>query len=159
MFQFRRFPSYSYVFTVWWPESVWPGFPIRISADRWIFASPRRFSQLITSFIGSQCQGIHPALFIAWPFLRMYSVTFNGWFFNNCFALFLDVTSNKEITGYFDVLIFFINVSMCSFQGTVLSECYYTRFWPFGQVEITRFELVTPCLQGRCSPNWAIPPK
>ena len=25
-------------------------------------------------------------------------------------------------------------------------------------VEITRFELVTPCLQGRCSPNWAIPP-
>ena len=56
--------------------------------------------------------------------LRMYSVTFNGWFFNNCFALFLDVTSNKEITGYFDVLIFFINVSMCSFQGTVLSDCF-----------------------------------
>ena len=61
--------------------------------------------------------------------LRMYSVTFNGWFLiNNCFALFLDVTSNKEITGYFDVLIFFINVSMCSFQGTVVSECYYTRY-------------------------------
>ena len=28
----------------------------------------------------------------------------------------------------------------------------------FHPVEITRFELVTPCLQGRCSPNWAIPP-
>ena len=26
-------------------------------------------------------------------------------------------------------------------------------------VEITRFELVTSCLQGRRSPNWAIPPK
>ena len=26
-------------------------------------------------------------------------------------------------------------------------------------VEITRFELVTPCLQGRCSPNWATPPR
>ena len=25
-------------------------------------------------------------------------------------------------------------------------------------MEITRLELVTPCLQGRCSPNWAIPP-
>ena len=25
-------------------------------------------------------------------------------------------------------------------------------------VEIMRFELMTPCLQGRCSPNWAIPP-
>ena len=40
------------------------GFPIRISADRWIFAPPRSFSQLITSFIGSKCQGIHPALFL-----------------------------------------------------------------------------------------------
>ena len=28
----------------------------------------------------------------------------------------------------------------------------------FSQVEITRFELVTSCLQGRRSPNWAIPP-
>ena len=26
-------------------------------------------------------------------------------------------------------------------------------------VENTRFELVTSCLQGRRSPNWAIPPK
>ena len=39
------------------------GFPIQKSPDQWIFAPPRSFSQLITSFIGSQCQGIHPALF------------------------------------------------------------------------------------------------
>ena len=26
-------------------------------------------------------------------------------------------------------------------------------------VEMVRFELMTPCLQGRCSPNWATPPK
>ena len=25
-------------------------------------------------------------------------------------------------------------------------------------VEMVRFELMTPCLQGRCSPNWATPP-
>ena len=25
-------------------------------------------------------------------------------------------------------------------------------------MEIMRFELMTPCLQGRCSPNWAKPP-
>ena len=25
-------------------------------------------------------------------------------------------------------------------------------------VEVRRFELLTPCVQGRCSPNWAIPP-
>ena len=29
-------------------------------------------------------------------------------------------------------------------------------FWT--RMEIKRFELSTPCLQGRCSPNWAIPP-
>ena len=28
----------------------------------------------------------------------------------------------------------------------------------FCQMETERFELLTPCLQGRCSPNWATPP-
>ena len=40
-------------------------FSIRKSADQWIFAPPRSLSQLIASFIGSQCQGIRPALFLA----------------------------------------------------------------------------------------------
>ena len=30
-----------------------PGFPIRTSTDQWIFAPPRGFSQLVTSFFGS----------------------------------------------------------------------------------------------------------
>ena len=34
-----------------------------------MLADPRSFSQLTTSFIGSQCQGIRPALFLAWPSL------------------------------------------------------------------------------------------
>ena len=42
-----------------------PGSPIRRSPDHSLFAAPRSFSQLITSFIGSQCLGIHPVLFIA----------------------------------------------------------------------------------------------
>ena len=41
------------------------GSPIQISADQCVFATPRSFSQLITSFIGSQCQGIRPAPFFA----------------------------------------------------------------------------------------------
>ena len=41
------------------------GSPIQISAALWIFAPPRGFSQLITSFFGSQCQGILPAPFLA----------------------------------------------------------------------------------------------
>ena len=42
-----------------------PGFPIQKSADQCLCAAPRGFSQLIASFIGSQCQGIHPAPFYA----------------------------------------------------------------------------------------------
>jgi hypothetical protein len=34
------------------------GFPIRKSADQFIFANPRSLSQLITSFIASESQGI-----------------------------------------------------------------------------------------------------
>ena len=46
-------------------ESFHVGFPIQISVDPGIFAPPHGFSQLITSFIGSQCQGIRPVLFLA----------------------------------------------------------------------------------------------
>ena len=44
------------------------GFPIRKSADHGLFAAPRSLSQLVTSFIGSWCQGIHSMLFVAWTF-------------------------------------------------------------------------------------------
>ena len=42
-----------------------PGFPIRKSTDQRIFAPPRSLSQLITSFIASESQGIRHTLLIA----------------------------------------------------------------------------------------------
>ena len=42
-----------------------PGSPIRRSPDQSPFAAHRSFSQLIASFIGNQCHGIHPALLFA----------------------------------------------------------------------------------------------
>ena len=60
MFQFRRFPSMRYGFAHGCIRASYAGFPIRISPDRWICAPPRSFSQLVTSFIGSWCQGIRP---------------------------------------------------------------------------------------------------
>ena len=42
-----------------------PGFPIRISTDHSLLSAPRGFSQIAASFIGSQCQGIPLALFLA----------------------------------------------------------------------------------------------
>src|SRR5690606_3405875 len=41
-----------------------PGFPIRKSPDRISFADPRCLSQLITSFIASESQGIPRVLFV-----------------------------------------------------------------------------------------------
>ena len=64
MFQFSGFPPYDYGFIIRYMRCAHVGFPIRISADHRIFAPPRSFSQLVTSFFGSQCQGIHPALFL-----------------------------------------------------------------------------------------------
>ena len=42
-----------------------PGSPIRTSMDQCLLAAPHGFSQLIASFFGNQCLGIHPALFFA----------------------------------------------------------------------------------------------
>ena len=42
-----------------------PGSPIRRSPDHRLLAAPRSFSQLIASFVGNQCPGIHPALLFA----------------------------------------------------------------------------------------------
>ena len=62
MFQFAGFPLHAYGFSIQWQEFFLPGFPIQTPAGLRISAPHRSFSQLITSFIGSQCQGIHPAL-------------------------------------------------------------------------------------------------
>ena len=50
----HRVPSsYPILFRYGRQELILPGFPIQISTDHKIFAPPRGFSQLITSFIGS----------------------------------------------------------------------------------------------------------
>ena len=48
-------------------ESLPPGCPIRKSADQWVFAPTRGLSQLVTSFVASESQGILHAPFS--PFL------------------------------------------------------------------------------------------
>ena len=52
-------------------------FSIRKSAGRSSLTAHRSLSQLTTSFIGSQCQGIHPALMFALPFafLKAFSLS------------------------------------------------------------------------------------
>ena len=42
-----------------------PGSPIRKFLDQCLLAAPQDLSQLIASFFGNQCPGIHPALLFA----------------------------------------------------------------------------------------------
>ena len=42
------------------------GFPIQISPDHRILPPPRRFSQAVTSFFASDCQGIHRVHLFTW---------------------------------------------------------------------------------------------
>ena len=87
MFQFRRFPSIRYGLAYGYMRSSHVGFPIRRSPDQWIFAPPRSFSQLVTSFIGSQCLGIHPAPFMLDHYGLPSAIALaSGFFLMNCSA-------------------------------------------------------------------------
>ena len=66
MFQFPGF-SFSYAFNV-------AGCPIRISKDERLFAPTLSFSQLITSFFGSESLGIHYAPLFA--FLAIFIASY-----------------------------------------------------------------------------------
>ena len=46
----------------------------------------------------------------------------------------------------------------CHDRENLFSRFTFFHSGPSNWMEITRFELVTSCLQGRRSPNWAIPP-
>ena len=70
-FSSRRYLLYTILFIYRWLRFTQPGFPIRISADGRLFAPSRSFSQLSTSFFGSQCQGIHLMLLLTWPYIRL----------------------------------------------------------------------------------------
>ena len=61
------------------------GSPIRTSAGHRIFAPNRSFSQLVTSFIGSQCQGIRLMLLITWP-IKCLSVASDRTFIHYCYS-------------------------------------------------------------------------
>ena len=74
MFQFPRFTSIQLCIhcTVHGVSHVCSH--IRKSPDHWLCAPTRSLSQLITSFIGSWCQGIHHAPFVAWPLFVYYTL-------------------------------------------------------------------------------------
>ena len=108
-------------------------FLIQTSAAQRIFAPPRSFSQLITSFVGSRCQGIRPALFLAWPFsLKSQSsffLTFLGFYISQ--QNFLKIVDFIRLLSEFPLylssylylsflLLCIIQFSMCNFPTAYL---------------------------------------
>ena len=67
-----QFPALASILDGWYSFRI-PGCPIRRFTDQGLFAPPRDFSQLITSFIASESQGIRHA-----PLLT-FSLTDNVW--------------------------------------------------------------------------------
>ena len=61
-----RVPSYEPMDSVHGDRALpRPGSPIRKFEDQSLLATPLDLSQLIASFVGNQCPGIHPALLFA----------------------------------------------------------------------------------------------
>ena len=92
------------------------GCPIRISTDQRLFAPPRSFSQLITSFFALQSLGIlRMPLFVLYALVlffllnqKLYSATFRLYY--TCFQILLDNVF------YLFLICFGFNMSMNSFR-------------------------------------------
>ena len=79
-----------------------------------------------------------------------------GHFFNSLCSNELIISFNNYL-GCLDIFLI-ISFLVCDFQGTFDNRPQQFFCVSNYRMEITRFELVTSCLQGRRSPNWAIPP-
>ena len=148
MFQFGRFPSYTYWFSIWYMDLTPCGL-------------------LHSDICGSYRACQSPQLFAAYhvllrllmprhPPCALISLTYSR--IMSCFS----TEELFEIVFY--PLNFFNWISLISsllFRYSIFKEhLSLSDIWsPWVLlVEMRRIELLTPCLQGRCSPSWATPP-
>ena len=137
MFQFRRFPTYGYVFTIRYWSIAPVGFPIRKSTDRSSCAAPRSLSQLITSFVGSWCQGIPLAPYIAWPlYIKLLSGSQNyaSSIRNYFWLIVITLKFILTVASY----IFSSKSSMFSFQGPIELLFLFSQFDLLIRISVSR---------------------
>ena len=194
MFQFRRFPAYTYFIQCTLTEYCSAGFPhsdisgsLRMCRSPKLFAACRVLHRLLVPRHSPYAlySLIHLWSF-KWfsPWLRASSRTCHSFFkMLHLFAHLLMLShlkSHPKIIGLFSKIVCLPNFSfypniLFSFSLHYMVfkvQCrlafafawklfaFFFRVSPKRVllVEIMRFELMTPCLQGRCSPSWAIPP-
>ena len=137
MFQFVRFPSHT----------QWYG---------WLCITTAGL--LHSDICGSKIICISPQLFAACHVLLRqisprhppYALSILTYVFTLTFLAFWVSFSTSE-KSFLDELFFLSFLLLYSFQRT--GHLTFVRL-----VEMRRIELLTPCLQGRCSPSWATPP-
>ena len=127
---------------------------IRISTALCSFATPRSFSQLVTSFFGVWCQGIHLMLLVAWSIFFLFSVL-------KSLSTFLSTNRNILLSILYYLLAF--NISYLSFFRLLLSKyVMQLSMYKFQAkalvVEIRGFEPLAYTLRTYRSTNWAISP-
>ena len=135
MFQFPALASY----IVGWRVFNTPGCPIRKSLDQRSFAPPQSLSQLITSFIASESQGIRHA-----PFFTFF-------IFKHRIRL-----ATYPVFGWYILLAFYLLLKLL-FACTICHRSYLRNYklkiinYNSKVVENNGFEPLTLCVQGRCS--------
>jgi hypothetical protein len=103
------------------------GCPIRKSPDHRVFAPPQRLSQLITSFIASESQGIRHAPLLTFCFIDTHFAP-------------------RDVSR---VLYIFLFLLVCHFNH--VKDRLKPRLNSISIVENNGFEPLTLCVQGRCS--------
>ena len=126
---------------------------IRKSADDRIFAPARSLSQLVTSFFGSQCQGIRLMPFFAWPFpvsalLALHTVLLGCHTWRSCmgflcqktFPVFRFLGFSVEIVDSYPICLasslipirYFLSISFCDalFAFSIVRFSRYFRGFP-----------------------------
>ena len=140
------------------------GFPIRKSPDQSLLAAPRSLSQRATSFIASQCQGIHqtPFSYLILQIRRTQRATrgrapvrrdpqrcvYPGTGHSRCETL------DRKTTGFSKTDSRCSRTDAAGKRSLPRTRKPVPRFGSPGirLVEVNGLEPMTPCLQSRCSP-------
>ena len=133
---------------VWMHELLHADCSIRKSADQSLLTAPRSLSQLTTSFFGSQCQGIHSALFFALPFV-LYGSSQNFRFLTRCSFLpdilvftFMSFLLTRSFTLHFCFFMFCFQAAFfCPFPRTDISRQLLIYWYLLLQQDICSLKL------------------
>ncbi len=137
MFQFPALASHLAGMTVLQTCWVVPFGNLRIKGYLHL---PRSLSQLITSFIASESQGIRHAPLLTFSYQRCYQY--------NC-----RIKSCVRIDIYFQLALYFKMLLYCFVVHYVKDRCQCLCLKGLSDIDVENngFEPLTPCVQGRCS--------